>query len=375
MVSTVNFKSMRRSTIFLLIGLAFIGSLWLLSWWMERERFLTPEQIITIINQRIEKDYLQTNGLILSDPNKTTSESQSYGLLMAVMEEDKEKFDLIWKWTKDNLRIRGDNLFAWRWENSQVIDKHSATDADQDIALALYYGAEVWGDESYREEAVKIIKDIWAKETKQTNGERYIAGGDWSQDDNEGVTINPSYFAPYAYKIFAKLDPEHDWNALVNSSYFLLNRCSQKPGLPSDWCRLDNQGNLVANLIINDKPAVLYSYDALRVPFRLALDYYLNKDERALTYLKANEIFPQEWENKGLIYTSYNPNGESPDNQESLAHYGSLLASYSLSDPKLAKEIFEEKIRTRNFESEGSFYDLAWVWFGLKVYDNNWPKI
>lgn len=324
----------------------------------------------------LKKQYLRADGMVESEKNKTTSESQSYGMLIAVFSRDRELFDRVWDWTKNNLQIRPkDKLFSWVWQDGKITDSNPATDADQDIAYALYLAHKEWGDESYLTEAKKIVRDIWNVETKEINGTRYIAAGNWAVQDKSGVIINPSYLAPYQYRVFAIFDAEHNWLSLVDSSYKALDLCTGLAGLVMDWCKLDNKGNVVRNYKFSGNDSTIYSYDALRVPYRIATDYSLNKDPRALAYLKQqNTVFAQEWKNKGKIFAAYNQEGVSAGANESLASYGAQLASMSLTDEVIAKEIFEKKIATISFWENIGFYDMSWLWFGLRFYANELRK-
>src|SRR5581483_9656600 len=90
--------------------------------------------------------------------------------------------------------------------------------------------------------------------------------------------INPSYLSPYSYRLFAKIDPAHPWNELVDSSYSVLQKSISEPlgdtsgGLPPDWVAINKQtGALTASS--NTALSSDFGYDALRVPFRMALDY------------------------------------------------------------------------------------------------------
>src|SRR6188474_3383391 len=53
----------------------------------------------------------------------TTSEGQGYAMLRAVWSNDEDSFEHVWKWTKENLRVRGDALFAWKYKDG-VIDRN-----------------------------------------------------------------------------------------------------------------------------------------------------------------------------------------------------------------------------------------------------------
>src|SRR5262249_22467996 len=48
--------------------------------------------------------------------NISHSEGQGYGLLLAVLADDRAAFERIWSFTRTELMIRPDGLAAWRWE-------------------------------------------------------------------------------------------------------------------------------------------------------------------------------------------------------------------------------------------------------------------
>ncbi|MDQ3014784.1 MAG: glycosyl hydrolase family 8, partial [bacterium] len=63
-----------------------------------------------------KKEYLEPGTYRVLDKQKdfiTTSEGQSYAMLRAVWLGDKETYDNVWKWTKDNLRREDNQLFSW----------------------------------------------------------------------------------------------------------------------------------------------------------------------------------------------------------------------------------------------------------------------
>ncbi|MFA6183972.1 MAG: glycosyl hydrolase family 8 [Parcubacteria group bacterium] len=324
------------------------------------------------IYTEIKSRFNNVDGRFIGEKNRVVSESQSYMMLIAVLSDDRKTFDKTWNWTKNNLQVRkNDKLFSWLWKNGKVSDTNSATDADQDIAYALYLANKKWGEGLYLDDARKIISDIWKVETKEIKGVRYIGAGNWAVNDASGIIINPSYFAPYQYRVFAQIDPVHDWISLVDSSYKALNHCTSATGLAQDWCKIDNSGKVIKNFKMDKKDNSVYSYDALRVPYRIAMDYYSSNDMRALEYLKKNKIFIEDWGKNKKIFAVYNQKGEHAGKNESLASYGTQLASMSLINKEIAQEILDKKIKTIEFWEKVSFYDLSWIWFGLYFYEEN----
>ena len=60
--------------------------------------------------------YVKSNGRVArtDQDNDTVGEGQAYGMLLAAAIGDEERFDLIWDWTKENLR-GDDGLIAFLW--------------------------------------------------------------------------------------------------------------------------------------------------------------------------------------------------------------------------------------------------------------------
>jgi endo-1,4-beta-D-glucanase Y/4-amino-4-deoxy-L-arabinose transferase-like glycosyltransferase len=347
-------------------------------WSMYKQTFISPDGEVT-------------------DPStgKTTSEGQSYALLHAVWLNDKNSFDTILHWTIKNTLLDDKNLFAWWYGKNNkgtigIVDKGTATDADQDIAVALLLASRQWHDQYYLSLAQKIIPDIWQYETAEVAGKRYVVAGNWtSQKDQDVYTINPSYLSPYAYRLFAQVDQKHDWASLVSSSYEILDKCSSSSlgvinsmYLPPNWCNVRRDGQVVAANNIT-KDSTNYSFDALRVVWRIALDYQWNKDSQALAYLKKISLFTNEWNKKHKIFATYAHDGKNLGKDESLIQYSTQLAYFNVTDPKIANSIFITKINPERHEyqsliywgDKNNYYTQNWIWFGIALYSGNIPNL
>lgn len=347
--------------------------------------------ILTSSWEQYKKRFINPDGRVIdhSQNGITTSEGQSYAMLRAIWLDDKETFDLVWKWTKENLKRPDDNLFGWRWgEHSDnsfgfIPDDgaNSATDADQDIALALIFASSRWHESEYEEEAKAILTDMWEINTATAAGERYLIAGNWAQNDEE-LVLNPSYFAPYAWRIFSQVDTEHDWESLIGPAYALLHASSEQPldkeravGLPPDWVVINrNSGTLSApenlgNLTTN------YGYDALRVPWRVGLDLRWNDAEQARIYLdKLCQPLAQDYQNDAKLASVYGHDGEVLENTENPAMYAASLGCFVHTDENIAQDIYQNKIirlyanDANTFREDVGYYEQNWLWFGAALY-------
>jgi endoglucanase len=320
----------------------------------------------------------------------TTSEGQSYTLLRAVWVDDKAAFDQSWQWTKEVLQHKDDQLFSWlfgqRDDGSYGIlfeqgGQNSAADGDTDIALALIFASERWQDNRYLEEARAIINDIWEHEVVTINNKPYVTANNLEKyGTTSSVLINPSYFAPYAYRIFARIDTSHDWPALVDTSYEVINTAVVSPldksssaHLPPDWILLDRTTAAVLpptklELTTN------YSYDAMRLPWRLALDWQWFGETRAQATLAKLDFLGHEWQTNKALYSNYSHDGIVVQTHEAPSLYGGAIGYFMVTDHEHLKDVYEQKLKvlynpdTFSWKQPLSYYDDNWAWFGIALY-------
>ncbi len=333
------------------------------------------------------KDKIQRDGRTIDRDRDyiTTSEGQSYALLRAVWMDEKDVFDQVLKWTNHNLGKRPDELFAWKWGKDAegkwdvLRDEggiNSASDADQDIALALIFASKRWNQDHYMEQAIKILKDIWDKEIQTVSGKPYLLAGNWAKEDGS-LSINPSYYMFYAYPIFAEADRIHDWMAVKNTSYEMLQKVTESSlnkktsvSLPPDWASFDRKTLSATPPPYADKTTD-FSDDAFRVPWRVALDFVWHKDERAEKYLDTLGFLALEWEKRGILFSAYTHDGLPAREDESSSMYAATYPYFKIKRPDLAKEIFAGKLAPlydpdiEDFSKPLGYYAQNWVWFGL----------
>jgi endo-1,4-beta-D-glucanase Y len=340
-----------------------------------------------------KSNFIKSYGQVIDpgDNNKTTSEGQSYALLRAVWLNDKETFDGVWAWTKDHLQYRTqDSLISWLWimRNGEykLGDSASASDADQDIALALFFAYKRWGDEDYLRDAREIIRDIWIQEVVQVNQRYYlISGTDAARED--GYLVNPSYLSPASYKIFAQVDNTHPWSKLADDSYFLLDKLGTTDNstyLPPNWILIDRTTGEVksASNHINDKDSDNYGFDAFRTLWRVALDIEWFESNKAKAYFsKVYPIYEESLSNGGTLFAVYNLDGEAVSEFESLSTKAAALSVFRKTNPTLANSLFEKYyLQSFNYDDgywgdKNNYYDQNWAWFATALYTDNLPNL
>lgn len=349
------------------------------------------------------KRFIQADGRVM-DPYQealTTSEGQSYALLRAVWQNDRETFKRVLAWTQSNLQTRGtDKLFAFKWgksDNGQwhVLDKSSASDADSDIALALLFAGKIWSDDTFHRLGIEVLNSIWDKSVLTLNSKPYLTAGDWAPAQ-ERPALNPSYLSPYAYRIFATFDKAHKWGDLVDTSYEVIQGCSKATlaglggkNLAPNFCGINKQDGTFTTA--QDYPSLNtnYGYDAFRTHWRLALDYKWFGEKRALDYLTASNLPRELFKQNNRLDAEYDHSGKVITPGEDLAVYAGTLGNFMATDPALAQSLVNSKLLptykkvvdndfARAFSGWGdtrNYYNQNWVWFGLALYSDNLPNL
>jgi endoglucanase len=358
------------------------------------------DQIPTLLTttwNSYKKDFIQSDGRVIDHGREaaSTSEGESYALLRAVWMHDRKTFDLVWRWSRYNLQVRKDSLLGFLWGQHPnkkwfILDKDSASDADEDAAFALLSASKLWHDKTYATAAKQMISDIWSHEVTYVKGRPYLTAGNWAVTWSQpGPALNPSYFAPYEYRVFAKVDPKHPWLKLIDSSYQVLGDCSAAPldtphnvNLPPNWCAVLRKTGKVAPLTAQNL-STIYGYDAFRVMWRTALDYEWNHEPRAKAYLQSVVFLPAEWHQKHQLAAQYLHDGTAIQPGEDPTLYGGDIGAFIVAAPTDALHIVQGKLLATYTNQKGvsywgqrmSYYEQNWVWFGLALYDHRLPNL
>jgi cellulose synthase (UDP-forming) len=299
----------------------------------------------------------------------TTSEGQAYAMLRAVWADDRPAFEEIWRWTREHLQTRGDQLLSWRWKD-RVLDRSAATDADQDAALALVLASRRFGERRYLAEARALLADVWRREVISAGSRRLATAGDWAPGER-WPTLHVAYLAPAAYEVFAEADPAHPWRDLVRSSYEVLRflYVEERLALPPEVVFVDPRtGKLLLERPGGGGPAPS-GYDAVPIWWRVALDARWF-GRRAEADLRERMLaFPREaFAAEGRLRERYTAAGRPLSELDGLPHLASVEALARVVDPGLADRLRRERLDPlfdRALAGEETPYYLHnWLWFG-----------
>jgi endo-1,4-beta-D-glucanase Y len=323
-----------------------------------------------------KEQYLDDRGFVLDrtrGDGEVTSEGQSYALLRAAWLDDRATFARVLDWTEQTL-ARPDGLYSWRWSprgGGRVLDANTATDADQDIAFALIVGAARFDEPRYVERAARIVRAIRLVTGVELAAGWFPSAGNWAVRER---IVNLSYFTPYAYPHFARLDPNGRWMEVADVGYTLLSRSTGGARrLPPDFMTVGPAGE-IGGLPESSTLSRRFSFDAARIPWRVELDCRLHQRPQACA---ANGGIPFLLElaaaPRPRIVNAYDTDGTARSQQESPSFYAAILPALERRQPQAAARIRRDQLSeaalTRLATRDDRYYDANWVWFGVALAD------
>jgi endoglucanase len=327
-------------------------------------------------------------GFLTASDGSVTSEAQAYALLRAVWSDDRDAFDRTWRWSKAHL-LNANGLLAWKWKGD-IVDAHSAADADADAALALLMAGRRWANSDWFDDGTQMARAIWEHDVARIGSLNYPAAGDWAAAPDV-VVINPSYFAPYAYHVFKEVDADHDWLGLIDLGYQLLFNSStdvlagdHSSGLPPDWIEVDRASGQIGPVRLGAREQTTdYGYDAPRVYWRVALDQRWYGDGRADAYLAQAGFLRDEVTRSGGVRAVYGHDGTVDSEDASVVGNAGALAALLQLDPETANRLYAANVLggiefntgEAHWGDGGDLYAQEWGWFAVGLYANTLPDI
>ncbi len=162
-------------------------------------------------------------------PGDAVSEGVGYGMLVSLYANDQASFNKMWE--QANTLMWSSCYYNWQMgPDGKITGLGAASDAEEDVALALifadklvsagkwqpYTSAKLGSD--YKAHAQKILDCMWSSKQITSNG-ILAPGAGWGGYE----FVNPGYFSPAWYKVFAKFDSNGDrWNTVVDKSYEII---------------------------------------------------------------------------------------------------------------------------------------------------------
>ncbi|MDU8574244.1 cellulose synthase complex periplasmic endoglucanase BcsZ [Pseudomonas syringae] len=220
--------------------------------------------------------YVQADGRMLESSlkvNHSTSEGQSYGMLFALVANDRARFDALWTWTAANMMgadVKA-RLPGWLWGQGEdgnwtLQDANSASDADLWIVYALLEAARVWQHPAYRDDALALLKNVESRLVVNLPGlgKMLLPGPEGFAQPDHLWRLNASYLPIPLIRRLAKEAPGGSWKEIADNTAKLIDASSPK-GFIADWVGYRGTSPKSGLFVVDPSTGELGSYDAIRV--------------------------------------------------------------------------------------------------------------
>lgn len=344
-------------------------------------RVLSPadEMLLSQTWAAYRSAFMQPDGRVIDHgaADRSTSEGQSYALVRALVMDDEATFEQVRTWTLKNLQHDDPTrLPAWAWGRMAsgewgISDPMPASDADEWMAWALIGAAHRWHRPEYKEQALGLLAGVWNEETQEVAGRRILLPGPWAKGKNP-VRVNPSYWLPFTWRVFAQEDKEHDWASLIDPAYELLDTCRGDARLPPDWCYLDAADGAVLAPPKGSEKDADFGFEAFRVAWTLAAELKWSADPRARFLLHDFARLADRWRADGSLPAVIAPDGKARVDYSYQGLYGAMLPAWSLVRRGRAEALWQAAIvPTRAAHGWGDpvdYYGQNWIWLGYALW-------
>lgn len=231
----------------------------------------------------------------------TVSEGIGYGMMISVLMDDWATYNGLWIYSKAYREspyagnsVAKPGLMPWltstfNWGTDGILDESSATDADLDIGASLIIAWLKTGNEAYKADALTLINALWENEINP--GNLMILSGDTPMWHTADPVYNLCYFSPVAIRLFAMVDPNHDWNGVLNAMYdYMAKVQAAGTGVFPDW---SNTAGMAVDPKNGSATKTYWTFnkESVRIPWRIAWDYMWFQDPRAAQVLNTLNAF------------------------------------------------------------------------------------
>jgi endoglucanase len=309
--------------------------------------------------------------------DRTTSEGQSYGLFFALVANDRDRFDRLLDWTTNNLADgdMGSRLPGWLWGKApagqwQLLDKHSASDADLWTAYTLCEAGRLWHEPKYAVLGRRMLTRIAAAEVVELPGfgNMLLPGETGFHPVPDTWILNPSYLPLPLLTRLAFVDPQGPWASIAANVPLLLAR-SGRNGFAMDWISYRSSDGFTPASQPGGSAGPVGSYDAIRVYLWAGLtDRNTKWQAETLAavpgmarYLATHPIPPEQIDSMGVAVAANAPVGFSA----ALLPYLRAVGSESARATQLAGVMAALDPVTRLFGKPPTYYDENLSLFGI----------
>lgn len=277
-----------------------------------------------------------------ADPLSTSLvEAQGFAMIAAAYMGDRAVFDKLYSYYQSKLTSQGCGLMGWKNNCQGFEDQGAATDGDIDVASGLIVAHWQWPDAGYDGKARTVITNL-KRMILDCGGTSTLypgcsGGNPWGGCSETDI----SYYSPAFFRYFAEISGDSAWTKLANDSHVIRdNGANPTTGLVPDWQSTSGTPGAGSR-------KGYYSFDAIRTPYKHALDFLWNGNEKARAWCEKITTWAH---GVGVanIKDEYQLNGSDPGQNHNLASVGSLAVCAAANTQTVLDDFVAESVKLKD---------------------------
>jgi endo-1,4-beta-D-glucanase Y len=276
------------------------------------------------------------------DPLSTSLvEAQGFAMIAAAYMGDKPNFDRLHAYYNAKLTSQGCGLMGWKNNCAGFEDQGAATDGDIDVASGLIVAHWQWPDGGYDAAARTVIGKlkpmILSCGGTSTLYPGCAGGRPWGGCSETDI----SYYSPAFFRYFAALSGDSAWTKLADDSHVIRDAgANATTGLVPDWQSTSGTPGAGSR-------KGYYSFDAIRTPYKHALDFLWNGNEQARAWCQKISTWAHGVGVENLK-DEYQLNGSVQGANHNLAVVGSLTVCAMANTQPILDDFVAESVKLRD---------------------------
>ncbi len=290
--------------------------------------------------------YLQTcNGYLRPgvDPlSKSLVEAQGFAMVAAAYMGDKPTLDRLYGYYETKLTASACGLMGWDNSCEGFADQGAATDGDIDVASGLIVAHWQWPDDGYDDKARRVISNL--DQLIASCGDTSAlypgcAGGRPWGGCNE---TDASYYSPGFFRYFAEISGNDAWRKLADDTHKIRDAAAHpRTGLVPDWQSVSGTAGAGSR-------KGYYSFDAIRTPYKHALDYLWHGNEAAKNWCIKLTSWAHDDVGVSRIVDGYQLDGSPAGQNHNLAAVGAMAVCSMANSQGIVDAFVAESAKLRD---------------------------
>jgi endo-1,4-beta-D-glucanase Y len=269
-------------------------------------------------------------------------EAQGFAMVAAAYMGDKLTLDRLYGYYETKLTTSACGLMGWDNSCEGFADQGAATDGDIDVASGLIVAHWQWPDDGYDDKARRVISNLDHLIASCGDTSALYPGCAGGRPWGGCNETDASYYSPGFFRYFAEVSGNEAWRKLADDTHKIRDAAAHPTtGLVPDWQSVSGTAGAGSR-------KGYYSFDAIRTPYKHALDYLWHGNEAAKTWCIKLTSWAHDEVGVSRIVDGYQLDGSPAGQNHNLAAVGAMAVCSMANSQSIVDAFVAESAKLRD---------------------------